>query len=314
MGNVDDLWDLKADPATIDSLEQAWKAQVKQLSWAADTITTAANRVIGGDTWQGETADRYDQHRRKLVADLDKCAELTGKVAQALGECAQVLRHNQGLLTTEKQKLSGVRSDMASGSLTFYPKNPQETKLVTDATQAANDIRGRVDRELNAQAAIFRSARGELEGYQSTWSARTVTLLNWNIQQGGGGNKMFPYGFGGDGHGTESSDIPDLARRLKTGNVDVATMQEMFRGDAEKLERELNKDAPPGEKWEVHFGKASDKTHLDDTGLPYHGTDDFGNAVVVRTGHGVTTGPTTVTNLTPGDEPRSATRTQINFG
>ncbi|MCT2584466.1 hypothetical protein [Actinophytocola gossypii] len=70
---------------SLDALEDAWKSQVKQLSWAADTINDTANRVIGGEAWMGETAQRYDQHRRKLVDDLDRCAELTGKVARALG-------------------------------------------------------------------------------------------------------------------------------------------------------------------------------------------------------------------------------------
>ncbi|MEN3615373.1 hypothetical protein AAH979_38465 [Plantactinospora sp. ZYX-F-223] len=62
--------------------------------------------MIGSEAWTGETADRYDQHRRKLVADLDDCAELAGKVAGALGECAQTLRHNQEMLTREREKLS----------------------------------------------------------------------------------------------------------------------------------------------------------------------------------------------------------------
>jgi uncharacterized protein YukE len=308
MANVADLWDLQADPNTLDTLEQAWHAQVKQLSWAADTITSAANRVVGSGAWKGETAERYNAHRQKLVGDLDRCAELTGKVATALGECAQVLRSAQSQLTTEKQKLANIQSDKASGSLTFHPKNDEETKRVNEATQAANQIRGRVDSQLNAQAAVFNSALGELRGWEQAWSGRTLKMVNWNIQQGGGGNKLWPRN---DGKGTESADIPDLAARLRAGNVDIATLQEMWKGDAEKLEKELNKGADPGEKWEVNFGKASSRWHLEDNGFPIRGHEDFGNAVVVRTGHGVTMGPTTVTDLGPGDEPRSATRTRI---
>lgn len=309
MGSVANLWDLEADLATLDALEGAWKSQVKQLSWAADTINDTANRVVGGAAWVGETADRYDQHRRKLVGDLDKCAELTDKVARALGECAQVLRHNQGLLTTEQQKLANIRSDNAGGKLTFYPANDQEKKLVNDAVQAANEIRGRVDQELNAQAEVFNSALGQLRGWERTWSARTMRMVNYNIQQGGGGNSPWPWS---DEVGTDEGDLGKLAQRIIDGKVDVATLQEVFKGSAEKLEEELNKRAAPGERFEVHFGKASNEWHADDGGFPIKGKEDVGNAVVVRTGNGVTTGPTSVHDLGPGDEPRSATKVQIN--
>ncbi|RZS43233.1 hypothetical protein EV193_102212 [Herbihabitans rhizosphaerae] len=311
MGNVSDLWNLEADPATLDSLEDAWKSQVKQLSWAADTITSAANRVVGSEAWKGETAERYDQHRRKIVKDLDKCADLTGNVARALGECAQTLRHNQSQLTAERHKLNNIRSDNAGGTLTFRPKDPQEAKLVNEAIKAANEIRGRVDRELNAKAAVFKAALGQLTAWERAWSARTLKMLNWNVQQGGDGNKIWPRN---DDKGTESRDIGDLAAQLRVNNVDVATLQEIFKDDAEKLEKALNDGAEPGEKWEVQFGKGSERWHQEDNGLfPFKGKDDFGNAIVVRTGNGVTTGPSAVTDLGPGDEPRSATRTQINI-
>lgn len=311
MGNVSDLWDLEANTGTLDALENAWKSQVEQVSWAADTINDTSNRVIRGQAWEGETAERFDQHRKKLVADLDKCADLTGKVARALGECAQILQHNQSLLSNERQKLANIKSDNAAGGqLTFHPANDQETKLVDDAVQAANEIRGRVDRELNAQAEVFKSALTQLQEWERTWSARNVRMLNYNIQQGGGGNSPWPWD---DEVGTDERDLGTLAQRMIDDKVDVATMQEVFKGSSEKLEDELNKRAAPGEHWEVHFGKASHEWHADDGGFPIKGKEDVGNVVVVRTGHGVTTGPSTVTDLGPGDEPRSANKTQINF-
>jgi hypothetical protein len=42
------------------------------------------------------------------------------------------------------------------------------------------------------------------------------------------------------------------------------------------------------------------------------GTGDFGNVVVVRTGHGVSTTPQQVFDLGPGDEGRSTTKVGIN--
>ncbi|MCT2584467.1 hypothetical protein [Actinophytocola gossypii] len=123
----------------------------------------------------------------------------------------------------------------------------------------ANEIRGRVDRELHGQAEVFTSAVGELRAWERTWSARTLKMVNWNIQQGGGGNAVWPRN---DGVGTESKDIDGLAARLMAGEVDIATLQEMWKGDAEKLEKALDERAAPGEKWEVHFGKASSTTSV----------------------------------------------------
>ncbi|WP_203863095.1 WXG100 family type VII secretion target, partial [Plantactinospora mayteni] len=307
MGNVANLWDLKADPAALESLAATWKSQVKQLTWAADTISGAANRVIGSEAWAGETAERYDQHRRKLVADLDDCSELAGKVARALGECAQVLRHNQELLAAERRKLASIRSDGAGGQLTFYPADEQEKKLVDGAVQVANEIRGRVNQELGAQALVFNQALRELKGRDGKWSSRTLRMLNYNIQQGGGGNNIWDRK-----PGTDDGDFGALAQRIIDGKVDVATLQEVFRGGADELQRELNARAAPGEKWEVHFGGASEKYQWSNGGIPViGGNGDFGNAVVVRTGNGVSTNFVSVPQLSEGDEGRSATKVEI---
>ncbi|MEV4617426.1 hypothetical protein AB0J74_01760 [Asanoa sp. NPDC049573] len=309
MADVPDLWDLAADPDSLDRLEAAWKAQVKQLSWAADTINAAANRVIGGDSWAGETADRYDQHRRTLVKDLDDCAELAGKVARAIGGSAEVLRHNQALLTAERQKLAGIRSDNAGGQLMFYPADEDETRQVNRAIQAANEIRDRVNERLLADALVFNSALTELNGWKTTYSARTLRMLNYNIQQGGGGNNWLHRG-----PGTDPGDFGDLAQRMIDGDVDVATLQEVFRGGAEELERELNERAAPGEHYEVHFGEASDKYQWSNGGVPVvGGSSDFGNAVVVRTGNGVSSDFDSVSDLGPGDEGRSTTKVRVKL-
>lgn len=298
-----DLWKLEADPGVLETLAESWKAQVKQLSWAADTINAAANRVVGGDAWAGETAERYDQHRRKLVADLDDCAELAGRVGRALGECAQTLRHHELLLNTERLKLANIRSDSAGN---YYPANEQETKLVNEAIKVAKEIRNRLDQELQRQLSVFNKATAELNQWKGRWAGRNLRVLNYNIQQGGGGNN-----FWNRKPGHDPGDFGQLAQRLIDGEVDIATLQEVFRGGAEELQRELNARDPDG-KWQVHFGKASDKYQWSNGGIPIIGdTNDFGNAVVVRTGSGVTTGPVTNYHLGSGDEDRGALKVPI---
>jgi uncharacterized protein YukE len=303
-----DLWDLRADPAALDSLEGLWKSQARQLSSAADIVDRAASRVLGGEAWTGDTAERYDSHRRTLVADLDACAELANTVARALGACADTLRYNQNLLDAERRKLAHVPCSDAGGTLTFHPADAEQTALVREAIATAQAIRSRVDQQLNAQASVFNAALGQLQGWQGRWSARTLRMLNYNIQQGGKGNHWLNRKPGHD-HG----DFGELAQRIIDGDVDIATLQEVFRSGAEELERELNKRAAPGERWEVHFGKASQKHYASNGGIPVLPglNEDFGNAVVVRTGRGVRTGAPRVHDLGPGDEGRSTTQVPI---
>ncbi|MGW4365743.1 hypothetical protein ACWEKT_08860 [Nocardia takedensis] len=294
---------LGADLGRLATYESAWKAQREKLSWAADTINDAANRVLGEDVWTGPAAGRYDAHRRELVADLDACADSTGKVASALGACISTLRYHQGLLDTARSKVEPlVRHYTDDHKVVFFPEGDEETQLVADLDSAYYGIRSRADSALNHQLEIIEAAVTRLRAADTAWSKRTLRMLNWNIQQGGDGNNLL-----GIGQGNQKHDMKEIARRILDGKVDVATLQEVFRDGAEELGRQLNALAPPGERWEVHFGPASERTQFY---RPW-GSDDFGNVVLVRTGDGLSTGEVSVTDLGPGDEPRSATSVRV---
>lgn len=297
------MWDLDADLGQLEAFEAAWNAQVEKLSWAADTITSAANRVIGGGSWESPASHRYDGHRRKLVADLDDCAEVTGEVARALRACIDLLRFNQGLLDDARDAVARrVRCTITGvdGRVDFFPEDDEQVRLTNGLVTTYTQIRNRVDGKLAEQAGVLKSAMDTLDSWSDVWSGRTLRMLNYNIQQGGDGNRMpLPLSF-------RHNDIEGLATRLRAGGVDIATLQEVFADDAEALERALNAQAAPGEKWEVRFGRASDKLNWE---TPWR--NDFGNAVVVRTGAGVSTAGTTVTDLGPGDEGRSVTGVRV---
>jgi hypothetical protein len=322
MGNVADPFNLQADPAAIEALEDAWKLQVEKLSWAADTINSGANRVLNGESWIGETATRYNDHRRRLVTDLDDAAELAGKVARSLGECAQLLRSSQEQLTTEKQKLAGIPADNANGTLTYRPRNDEETTLVQNAMRAATDIRVRVENGLNKHAEVFNDASNDLGRWASNWVGKKVRVLNWNIQQGGDGNNLF-----GGNKGTESGDIGPMAQKFINGKIDVATLQEVFKGDAEKLQAELNR-RDPGGNWVVKFAAPVEEQQPHPHGQPEQpgikvpsrrmhwdgipSMDEMGNAVVVRQGDSLTAGGQINHDLgEKGDEPRNAVEVPI---
>lgn len=295
---------LGADLGRLAVYESTWKAQQEKLSWAADTINSAANRALGTDVWAGPAANRYDTHRRELVADLDDCADAAGQIADAIGACIATLRFHQGLLDAARAAVEPrVRHYTDDDTIVFLPEDDEQGRLVDDLDSTYYQVRSRADSALNQQHGIMQSAASRLEAAKTRWSRRTLRMLNWNIQQGGDGNNLFSFG-----QGTQTNDMDEIARRIADADVDVVTLQEMFRDGAEALGRELDKLAPPGEKWEVHFGPASERTQW----YSPLGDREFGNAVLVRVGDGVTTGDVSVTDLGPGDEPRSATRVRIN--
>ncbi|WP_194814978.1 hypothetical protein [Nocardia sp. XZ_19_385] len=297
------VYDLDADLAKLGSFESAWKAQKEKLTWAADTINNAANSVVG-EGWSGPAATRYNSHRGKLVADLDECADLAGKAAAAVGACIHTLRFNQGQLENEKAKLKGkvpMTEYGAGGAVELNPEDGEEDQieLVDKLVKSYNEIRGRVDTKLNVEAGEFKSAMAKFKAFESTWSRRTLRTLNWNVQQGGGGNKLW-------GQGHQIHDMGELAQRLIDGKVDVATLQEMFGDGAQLLQVALDKQDADG-NWVVHFGPASMKGQWTNSGF----SSEFGNAVAVRTGSGLTAGDPTVADLGDGDEGRSSTRVRV---
>ncbi|MCI2423647.1 hypothetical protein MOQ72_40205 [Saccharopolyspora sp. K220] len=285
---VEDVFNLQADLQAIYAYWKAWKQQAEKLSWAADTISDAANRALTDDSWAGETADRYNEHRKKLVADLDDCAKLADKIAAALGACNEILESGQNQLTTERAKLSGIPG--LNPPYLIQGLDGKQQKLVNDALKAANEIRARVDEQLNEEAEVFKSAVQDFQVWQGHWSGRQLRMLNLNIQQGGDG--AWPI----IDDGTEDGDIGPLAQRMLDNKINVATMQEVREGTPEKLQEELNK-RDPGGHWKVQFQPAD---------------GDMGNAVAVRTGDGVTAGQAFKHDLgDKGDEPRAATEVPI---
>ncbi len=305
---VSNLWDLQADPGRLEAHAIAWQGRVTELEEAQDLIDGAANRVVDGEYWTGTTADAFTRHREKLTADLGACATLAGGVVTALNACADVLRYNQGLLTQERGLLSGIAVTRSGGELIFHPADEAEEDTVRAAIATAREIRRRVDDELELQQTVLADAVPALRQQKETWTARTLRMLNFNIQEGGEGNKGWPWQRGDHGY---QGRMDELADRIVNGDVDIATLQEIFRVDVEGLQEELNERAAPGETWEVHFGQASEKWR----GSGYFpGQEDFGNAVVVRTRDGLQTTGEENTHIGDGDGGRAALEVNMELG
>lgn len=237
----------------------------------------AAQQVFGNDEWTGDTADAFDSHRVKVTGDAGSVAAWAGSVADALDQLAYTLSFNQGLLDEQRAALSGIRVTYEP-EITFHPADDTETRTVNDAITAAREIRTHVDEQLVIKEAAFASVRASFDEVAQAWAPRSVRVLNLNIQQGGVGNKPWP--FDEAPHGTDRGDIDELGQVILDSGADVATLQETFEGDMGRLRSWLEEET--GDTWDLHFAAASDKIQHGDGMWDASDLEPFGNAILVR--------------------------------
>lgn len=99
----------------------------------------------------------------------------------------------------------------------------------------------------------------------------SLRILTFNV---GGGAENSPF----NSKGLDRADIPALATRILQGDPDVANLQEMFDGERDDLEKELERQS--GDDWTLTFSRAANKTYW--SGNPFDAVDGFGNVIAVR--------------------------------
>lgn len=272
-----DLWDLKADPARLDTLATTWRSLGTKVSTAESLINDAAHTVFSREHWTGDTAESFNDYRKRLTADVERFGKWADNVADLLSYTATVLRVQQGLLDDERGKLGAVPATSDLAGLTFRPRDAEQASLVTAAISTAKEIRRRVDEVLAEKKRDMKFYENQFELIAKEWKPRTVRLLNLNIGQGAGNSP-------GDSAGTDSEDISKIAQVIADQDTDIATVQEVFQHDIFDLEEELENRT--GDNWDVRFEEASTKYHANDD-WPIIGdiiNAPFGNAVLVREG------------------------------
>lgn len=280
------LWDLKASPGEVAELAEAWRALQSSAESARDTVDQEARRVFSDEAWQGDTADRYDQHRSKLSGDIGQVATIAGPIAQALEEIANTLTFNQGALTAERANLAGIPVTENGDELTFSPQDEQQANRVNQAIAAARDYRARVDEVLDAKKTEFESAKAELRDIGSTWQPRSVRMVTLNAFMGGTGNQPWPNS--DREKGFDPGDVDEFGQLILDSGADVATLQEVFRSSdgsldqMEGLRRWLEEHT--GDQWDLHFAAAKHDYHATDAFGDVPNYEPFGNAILVRRG------------------------------
>lgn len=269
-----DLWNLKANPTTLEEAARAWRSLRDSAASADETVGAAARRVIGGGGWSGETAGSYDGHQRRITAAMADLAEDADKLAGALDEVAHLLRVNQDALDEQRDSLAAVPVTRGA-ELTFQPEDEDQAQLVRDAVDAAGGIRLHVEFQLAARKGVVDEALTRLREVADDWQPRTIRMVNLNVGQGFGN-------FPGNPEGTDPAEIGDIAQLIADQDADVVTLQEVFGVEVENLERELEERT--GDEWTLYFGPADRTAYSGGLPDPRSLHTEFGNMVAVREG------------------------------
>jgi len=83
-----DVWNLHASPASLAEAAAVWRSLATTAQSAQEKVTAAAHSVLSTSAWEGEAADAYDEHQRKLTADLGELGTLATAAADALDAAA----------------------------------------------------------------------------------------------------------------------------------------------------------------------------------------------------------------------------------
>lgn len=272
------VWDLEAAPASIEVGADEMRALGTRASSAQTTLDSAARLVDGEGSWEGDTAELYQDHRRRLAGDLGRLAELATSAAGALDAAASTLRSGQAMLDGLRAQVSTVPVSTSETGVRFHPRDEAEAARVRDALAASREIRAWVDEQLVLKEAAFAGAREDIAAIIESWRPKTVRVLDLNIGQGHG-NAVH------DSRGTDPGEMDEIGQIIADQDANVVTLQEVFSSDLETLRMWLEENT--GDEWDVHFSAAMHKYQVDDSVIPDGEFDAFGNAVLVRRGDGI---------------------------
>jgi hypothetical protein len=201
-------WELRADVRPLEAAAQRWTEVSALVSRRGDELVDAARRATEG--WDAASAESYEQHRKQVLAHLDRFTSLADRIADCLRASATLMTSSQKELDRAWTTVAAVPHEVVGESrhLVFKPSEDEDRGKVTRGQAETDDIRRRLTVALDEESARLRSARAEL-----------VTLRTELLSLTGGSFAGFggPGGFGGEesGVGTlapPSTSVPGAAQ------------------------------------------------------------------------------------------------------
>jgi endonuclease/exonuclease/phosphatase family metal-dependent hydrolase len=277
-----DIPDTTADPGRLEAEASDFTtlaAQIERQSHAVAELVTGCSREFS----EPVSGRIYGEGRRQVTAATP--------LASAARTAAQVTTSWARAVRQYKRIREALLRDAA---------NPNNSAGVND--------------EIAAEA---RSLRTWFEGEARSHGTKlanachgvTLRLLDLNIGQGAGN---VPWPLPTSDKGTDPQELRKIAVLIANGGADVVTLQEVFKRELPKLEKMLEQIT--GEDWTFYFGRASMKTQRGNRPGDTWPDQDFGNAILVRGGAVLSSGPLGSVNLAgPGaDEGRSLVGVRLN--
>jgi hypothetical protein len=155
-------WELRADVRPLEAAAQRWTEVSALVSRHGDDLVDAARRATEG--WDAASAESYDEHRKQVLAHLDRFTTLADLIADCLRASATVMTSSQKELDRAWTTVAAVPHEVVGESrhLVFKPSEDDERGKVTRGQAETDDIRHRLTVALDQESARLRSARAEL--------------------------------------------------------------------------------------------------------------------------------------------------------
>jgi hypothetical protein len=156
-GVVAGMWSLSATLAVVERTAREWRRLALIWDQAAERVNRAAGRV---GPWDGETAETYGEHRRRLTRDLRSAAVAGRRAASEIDAAAGDVRMAQAMLEAGFASVTHIRHQIRRGAPVFSPANDEQTARLRAAVADATEVTEWLDEVLaGRQVAIAKVAR-----------------------------------------------------------------------------------------------------------------------------------------------------------
>lgn len=166
-------WELRADVRPLDVAAQRWTEIGDLLSRRGDELVAVARRATEG--WDAAAAESYEEHRRQVLANLDRFTDLTTEIAGSLRAISAVLTSSQKELDQAWTSVATVPHDVVGETrhLVFHPSEDDDRGKVTRGQAETDEIRRRLTLSLDQEGTRLRSARAEFSMVRSELTTLT---------------------------------------------------------------------------------------------------------------------------------------------
>jgi hypothetical protein len=155
-------WELRADVRPLEAAAQRWSELGALMSRRGDDLVEAARRATEG--WDAAAAESFAEHRREVLANLDRFTTLAAQIAGALRAVSAVLTSSQKELDQAWTTVAMVPHETVGESrhLVFRPSEDDDRGKVARGQAETEEIRRRLTLALDQEATRLRAARAEL--------------------------------------------------------------------------------------------------------------------------------------------------------